>query len=196
MQAKSLPDDPLTLFRQWYAEAEDAEADPTPMALATADQNGRPAVRIVLLKGFDERGFQFFTNIESRKGRELRENPRAALCFFWPNLLRQVRIEGVAELVSDEEADQYFASRPRERQLAAWASQQSEPLASREELLHRYREFEAQFEGKTVPRPPFWSGYRVVPDLYEFWIGHEDRLNERFLYVKENGQWTRTLLNP
>ncbi len=196
MQVKSLPEDPLILFRQWYAEAEKVEADPTPMTLATADRNGRPAVRVVLLKGFDERGFQFFTNTESRKGRELRENPRAALCFFWPGLLRQVRLEGPAERVSDEEADQYFASRPRERQLAAWASKQSEPLASREELLQRYRDYEQQFAGRPVPRPPFWSGYRVVPDWFEFWIGHENRLNERILYVKQNGQWTRTLLHP
>ncbi len=196
MQVKSLPEDPLILFRKWYAEAEKVEADPTPMTLATADRNGRPAVRVVLLKGFDERGFQFFTNTESRKGRELRENPRAALCFFWPGLLRQVRLEGPAERVSDEEADQYFASRPRERQLAAWASKQSEPLASREELLQRYRDYEQQFAGRPVPRPPFWSGYRVVPDWFEFWIGHENRLNERILYVKQNGQWTRTLLHP
>ncbi len=196
MQVKSLPEDPLILFRQWYAEAEKVEADPTPMTLATADRNGRPAVRVVLLKGFDERGFQFFTNTESRKGRELRENPRAALCFFWPGLLRQVRLEGPAERVSDEEADQYFASRPRERQLAAWASKQSEPLASREELLQRYRDYEQQFAGRPIPRPPFWSGYRVVPDWFEFWIGHENRLNERILYVKQNGQWTRTLLHP
>ncbi len=196
MQVKSLPEDPLILFRKWYAEAEKVEVDPTPMTLATADRNGRPAVRVVLLKGFDERGFQFFTNTESRKGRELRENPRAALCFFWPGLLRQVRLEGPAERVSDEEADQYFASRPRERQLAAWASKQSEPLASREELLQRYRDYEQQFAGRPVPRPPFWSGYRVVPDWFEFWIGHENRLNERILYVKQNGQWTRTLLHP
>ncbi len=196
MQEKTPFDDPLQLFTQWFDEAKKAEPDATPMSLATATSEGQPSVRTVLLKSFDARGFVFYTNVRSRKGQELAQNPRAALCIFWPHLLKQVRIEGRVVQVSDEEADRYFASRPRHRQLAAWASEQSAPLASRQALLERYREMECKFADQPVPRPPFWSGYRVVPETIEFWIGHDDRLNERILFRKRGNGWERLLLNP
>ena len=196
MQEKLQTEDPFELFDQWFEEAKNQEADPTPMTLATVDGTGRPKARVVLLKGYDERGFVFYTNTESRKASELQANPHAALCFFWPRILKQVRVEGKVERVSDGEADAYFASRPRERQLAAWASKQSQPLRSREELLARYKEFEQKFAGQPIPRPPFWSGYRVVPESFEFWIGHENRLNERILYRKTNAGWEKLLLYP
>ena len=196
MQEKIMENDPLALFSQWFEEAQKTEQDPTPMTLATTGADGQPSARVVLLKDFDERGFIFYTNLNSRKGADLKQNPRAALCFFWPSLLKQVRIEGTATLVSDDEADQYFASRSRDRQLAAWASQQSAPLASRDLLYAKYREYEEQFSGKTIPRPPFWSGYRLKPSSFEFWIGHESRLNERILFTLDGDTWKRQLLYP
>ncbi|RMD93340.1 MAG: pyridoxamine 5'-phosphate oxidase [Calditrichaeota bacterium] len=196
MQEKITENDPLLLFSKWFEAAQKTEIDPTPMTLATTGADGRPSARVVLLKGFDKSGFVFYTNLNSRKSADLRHNPRAALCFFWPTLLKQVRIEGEASLVSDQEADAYFATRPRERQLAAWASQQSAILESRERLYAKYREYEEKFAGKTIPRPPFWSGYRVTPCLFEFWIGHENRLNERILFTREDKGWKRQLLYP
>jgi pyridoxamine 5'-phosphate oxidase len=153
--------------------------EPTAMALGTADARGRPSVRMVLLKGFDERGFSFYTNLESRKAAELAENPVAALCFHWQPMEVQVRIEGRVEPVSDAEADEYFASRPRGSQVGAWASKQSQPLANREELETRIRETEDRFAGADIPRPPFWSGFRVIPDRIEFWYGKASRLHEK-----------------
>ena len=196
MQEKLEIDNPFVLFRNWFEEARASGLDPTPMTLATVDEARHPKARVVLLKGYDARGFVFYTNMQSRKAIELEKHPYAALCFFWPGILKQVRIEGKVESVKDEEADRYFASRPRQRQLAAWASKQSEPLASREELLARYREFEEKYAGKPIPRPPFWSGYRVIPELFEFWIGHEDRLNERILFRKNGSGWEKMLLYP
>lgn len=170
--------------------------DPTAMVLATVDAEGRPSSRFVLLKAVDERGFVFYTNLESRKARELRERPCASLCIYWAPLGRQVRIEGAVEQVSDLEADEYFATRPREYQISAWASRQSAKLSTRAELEQRVREFEAQFEGRRVPRPPFWSGFRVVPARIEFWTHQPNRLHERVLYQRDGDRWVATLLYP
>ena len=163
--------------------------DTVPAALATADPSGQPSVRIVLLRGADEHGFVFFTNYESRKGRELTANPNAALCQHWPTLEEQIRIEGTVERVGAEESDMYFAGRPRESQIGAWASQQSQPLESRDLLEARIREIETRFDGKPVPRPPFWGGFRLVPRTIEFWYGRSGRLHERVLYTRANGAW-------
>src|SRR5262249_4221518 len=177
-------DDPIERFRELFARAQAAEeGETTAVALATVDAAGRPSARMVLLKGVDERGFVFYTNLESRKGRDLAANPQAALCFHWQRLRVQVRVEGQVERVAAEEADAYFASRRRGHQLGAWASSQSAPLASREELLARFQEAEARFEGKEVPRPPFWGGFRLCPDRLEFWYAQDDRLHDRQLYT-------------
>lgn len=192
-----VPEDPLDLFKAWFDEARRVVTDdPTAMVLATADETGRPSSRFVLLKAFDKRGFVFYTNLESRKARELAVRPEAALCIYWAPLGRQVRIEGRAEPVSDAEADQYFASRPREYQIAAWASRQSAVLASRAELDERVKELERQFDGRPVPRPPFWSGFRLVADRIEFWIHRPNRLHERILYERSENGWRRSLLFP
>ncbi|API57925.1 pyridoxamine 5'-phosphate oxidase [Tardibacter chloracetimidivorans] len=192
-----MTDNPHALFEQWYAEAKASEPnDPSAMALATADAEGRPSVRMVLLKGHDDRGFVFYTNYQSRKGAELAANPQAALGFHWKSLRRQVRIEGRIECVSTEEADAYFASRARDSQLSAWASDQSRPLASRALFESRFEEQRQRFEGQLVPRPPHWSGYRVVPDVIEFWSDRAHRLHERRLFSRTAGGWTEGLLYP
>jgi pyridoxamine 5'-phosphate oxidase len=189
--------DPDALFEEWLAEARLSEPnDPTAMALATADREGRPSVRMILLKGHDARGFVFYTNLDSRKGWELDENPRAALLFHWKSLRRQVRVEGAAEPVAETEADSYFATRKRESQLGAWASDQSRPLDRRETFEARYREMEARFEGGEVPRPPRWAGWRVVPERIEFWSDRAFRLHERRLFTRGSGGWTEGLLYP
>ena len=192
-----MTDNPHALFEQWYAEAKASEPnDPSAMTLATADAEGRPSVRMVLLKGHDDRGFVFYTNYQSRKGAELAANPQAALGFHWKSLRRQVRIEGRIECVSTEEADAYFASRARDSQLSAWASDQSRPLASRALFESRFEEQRQRFEGELVPRPPHWSGYRVVPDVIEFWNDRAHRLHERRLFTRTAGGWTEGLLYP
>jgi pyridoxamine 5'-phosphate oxidase len=191
-----LDDDPLAQFRRWYKEAEAASAVPEAAALATATPDGRPSLRMVLVKRADERGFAFHTNLESRKGGELAANPRAALLFHWRELGRQVRIEGAVERVSDTEAHEYFSSRPRESRLAAWASPQSRPLADRAELDELYRRAEARFAGGDVPLPPHWGGFRVVPEAYEFWQHGENRLHDRVRYGRDAGGWRRERLAP
>lgn len=190
----------LDPFERFGKLLEDAKrvipVDPNAMVLATVGEDGRPAARVVLLKGFDRRGFVFFTNLESRKGHDLAAHPFAALCFHWRPLEQQVRIEGAIERVTDAEADAYFASRARGSQVGAWASKQSQPLASREELEARVAEVEARFAGEDVPRPPFWSGYRVKPDRIEFWTGKPSRLHERERYLHQGDTWTVTRLYP
>jgi pyridoxamine 5'-phosphate oxidase len=189
--------DPVDLFREWYAQAEEKEPDlPNAVSLATATKGGVPSVRMVLLKGVDERGFVFYTNLESRKGRELAANPFAALCFHWKSLGKQVRVEGPIERVSDAEADAYFASRDRASQIGAWASKQSRPLASRFELEREVARFTAQFHVGKVSRPPFWSGLRLVHRRIEFWSQGMFRLHDRLVYAWEQERWTTEKLFP
>lgn len=188
---------PYSLFKEWYEEAAGLGLkEPTAMTLATAGANGQPSVRIILLKAWDERGFVFYTNSLSHKGNDLRENPQAALLFYWMEQERQIRIEGNVEQVTAEEADAYFKSRRRESQLGAWASQQSQSLESREALLKRLEEFRTKFEGQDVPRPPHWLGYRVLPKTMEFWQEGEFRLHQRRLFTNTQNGWQETLLNP
>jgi pyridoxamine 5'-phosphate oxidase len=187
----------LERFRAGFEEARSAGVpEPTAMSLGTADDEGRPSVRIVLMKDVDADGFVFYTNTESRKGEQLAANDAAALTFWWPATEQQVLIEGHASPVSDEEADAYFASRPRGSRIGAWASQQSRELSSREALAERVRELEAEFEGREIPRPEYWSGYRVEPHRIEFWYGREYRLHERMLFTAGDGGWDRQLLYP
>lgn len=192
--------DPIARFRELLAEAEalgrDVLPEPTAMMLSTVGADGQPSSRVVLLKGFDERGFVFYTNLESRKGREMAARPRVALCFHWQLLERQVRIEGDAELVTAAEADAYFATRARLSQIGAWASLQSRPLSSDAELEARMHEMEERFAGQKVPRPPHWSGFRVVPRRIEFWRNRAFRLHERLLYERGDGQWRVSRLYP
>ncbi|GAB2503565.1 pyridoxamine 5'-phosphate oxidase [Pseudoxanthomonas sangjuensis] len=187
-----------TLFDEARASAAELEANAMTVATATAD--GRPSARIVLLKSFDERGFVFYTHLDSRKGGELAANPHAALLFLWRSLREagvQVRIEGAVEVVADAEADAYFASRPRLSQIGAWASAQSRTLATREDFEDRIAQVEAEFEGREVPRPDGWSGYRVVPEAFEFWYGAQFRLHERWRYERgADGGWTKRMLYP
>ena len=188
--------DPITEFLNAVQRAITHQVDTAPAALATADAGGRPACRIVLVRGVDTRGVVFYTNYTSRKGRELQENPAAALCFHWPTLDEQIRIEGAVERVTAAESDAYFASRPRGSQLGAWASQQSGVLGSRERLEESYRETERRFEGKEVPRPQFWGGFRIVPTRIEFWYGRPDRLHDRVQYTRGEDGWKIERLYP
>jgi pyridoxamine 5'-phosphate oxidase len=192
-----MADDPHALFESWYAEARASEPnDPNAVALATADARGRPSVRMVLLKGHDQRGFVIYTNLDSRKGEELAANPYAALLFHWKSLRRQVRIEGAVAAVGAEEADAYFASRGRDSQLGAWASDQSRPLDARATFEERFARMNERFEGAPVPRPPRWSGFRVLPERIEFWSDREHRLHERRLFTREGESWAEGLLYP
>lgn len=185
-------------FRVLYEQARRTDIqEPTAMTLATAGKNGRPSSRTVLLKGFDSRGFVFYTNLDSRKAHQLQENPWASLTFYWAILERQVQIEGAVEQVDDKEADAYWATRPRESQIGAWASHQSQPLANRDELLLEAKRIAQIYEGREIPRPPRWSGFRVIPNRIEFWKGMPARLHERISYLRDNsGAWTKSLLNP
>ena len=189
--------DPLALFDEWFALAREKEPnDPEAMALATATPEGRPSVRMVLLKGYGPEGFVFYTNMDSRKGAELAANPRAALLFHWKSLRRQVRVEGPVEPVGDAEADAYFVTRSRDSQLGAWASYQSRPLDARATFEKRYEDFRRRFEGGDVPRPPRWGGYRLRPELIEFWDDRPHRLHERRVFGSKAGGWTEGLLDP
>ncbi len=189
---------PFPLFDEWYSEAKAHEGveDHTAMALATATSDGRPSLRMVLLKAHDERGFCFFTNMTSRKGKELTENPKASLCFYWPALGKQIRIEGDVEKVSQKEGDDYFASRQRGSQIGAWASKQSCTMEEEHDLVDRIKEITKQFEGQTIPRPPFWSGYRIKPNHIEFWKDQPSRLHTRIVYELQQGVWEIERLYP
>ena len=197
MAARPVTDDPIERFQEWFREAEQAGVEvPEAMTLATAGADGAPSARMLLLKGADDEGFVFYSGYVSRKAGELDQNPRAALVFYWRPLGKQVRVEGPVERVSEGESAAYFATRPRGSQLAAWASQQSQPLDGREELERRYAELERKYEGREVPRPPHWGGYRLRPETIEFWEHRENRLHERFCYTRAREGWRAELLSP
>lgn len=189
---------PIKQFQKWFDEAKAAKISlAEAMILATVSHDGKPSARMVLLKNIDERGFEFYSNYNSRKGKELDGNPGAALLFHWTSLERQVRVEGTVKKITAEESEKYFQTRPRESQIGAWASSQSEIVANREELEKRFQEISKQYEGKTVPRPPHWGGFRVQPHTIEFWKGRIGRLHDRILYeLQNNGTWTIKRLAP
>ncbi|MGH8597058.1 MAG: pyridoxamine 5'-phosphate oxidase [Gammaproteobacteria bacterium] len=190
-------DDPIEWFTLWLGEAEASEpVNPGAMSVATVGRDGKPAVRMLLLRGLDARGFVFYTNLESRKGADLAANPHAALCFYWKTPGRQVRVEGPVELVADAEADDYFASRAKDSQIGAWASQQSRELESRFALEKRVAKYAARYALRSVPRPAFWSGYRVVPTVIEFWEERLFRLHDRTIFTREDDTWVVTKLYP
>jgi pyridoxamine 5'-phosphate oxidase len=194
---EALSQDPLEQFERWFAEAKRAGVEvPEAMTLATADAEGAPSARMVLLKGAGEDGFVFYTGYGSRKSEELEQNPSAALVFYWRPLGRQVRVEGSVERVSEAESAEYFATRPRGSQLAAWASRQSRPLGSREELERRYAELEREYEDRDVPLPPHWGGYRLRPEAIEFWEHRENRLHDRIRYTRAREGWKVERLSP
>lgn len=189
--------DPVVQFHAWFQNAIDAGLhEPNAMILATAATDGKPSARTVLLKGYDERGFVFYTNYEGRKAGELETNPECALLFYWGELGRQVRIEGTVSRISEQESDSYFASRPRGSRLGAWASQQSRPVKDRSVLEERVLRLETEYEGREIPRPSFWGGYRVEPETIEFWQGREDRLHDRLVYRREDAAWRIERLQP
>ena len=198
LSEESAGPDPIALFERWFEEAQDAGFYlPESVVLATATQDGRPSARMMLLKGFDRRGFRFFTNYESRKASELDANPRASMVFHWNTLHRQVRVEGTVEKLPLEESEDYFRTRPRGSQLGAWASRQSSAVPDREQLEKRFAEYEARFEGAEVPLPPFWGGFRLVPDRIEFWQGRANRLHDRLRYGRTaDGGWHLERLYP
>jgi len=189
--------EPYILFRKWLAEAEKSEPnDPNAMALATVDESGLPDVRMVLLKGYDEHGFVFYTNFESNKGRELLSSMKAALCFHWKSLRRQVRVRGPVEKVTEAEADAYFRSRPRGSRIGAWASKQSRPLESRFALEKAVAEYTAKYAVGDIPRPSYWSGFRIVPQTIEFWQDKPFRLHDRLVFTRADDKWTTERLYP
>ena len=189
---------PIVLFKKWFAVAEKSEInDPNALSLATSSSDGMPSVRMVLLKGLSEKGFVFYTNFNSQKGKELKENSKASMCFHWKSLRRQVRILGSVEEVSAAEADEYYNSRPYKNRIGAWASSQSEKLDSRQTFLKKIEQFEKKFYAKDkVPRPPHWSGWRVIPHEIEFWLDGEGRIHERLVYIKADNKWKKKMLYP
>ena len=191
-------DNPIDLFKKWFSKAKVSEInDPNTLALATSDKTNQPNVRMVLLKGLSDKGFVFYTNFESRKGNELKNNQKASMCFHWKSLRRQIRVIGKVEQVTDKEADEYFNSRPYKNRIGAWASSQSKVLDKRENFLKKIKEFEKKYsDEKKVPRPPHWSGWRVLPTEIEFWLDVEGRVHERLNYRNDNGKWTKELLYP
>lgn len=198
LNEKDLDPNPIKQFQRWYDEALGAQVlEPETMALATAAKDGVPSVRMILLKHFDADGFVFYTNYNSQKGKELVENPYAALVFYWEELHRQVRIEGTVSKVSPEESDAYFQTRPREAQISAYASQQSDVIGSRTELDRRFEELQKEYEGRPIPRPPHWGGYRLKPTRIEFWQARYARLNDRVVYeLQKDGSWSMKRLAP
>jgi len=192
-------EDPFQLFKEWMEKAKKSEPnDPNAVALATSSKNNIPSVRMVLLKDFSENGFVFYTNLNSQKGNDLKENPNAAMCFHWKSLLRQIRIVGKISLVSSEVADEYYSSRAYESRIGAWASQQSQELKTRDELIKSIQDYKKKFNDKVnVPRPSHWSGWNLFPESIEFWLDGENRIHERLKYTKNNsGNWTKSLLSP
>ena len=192
-------DDPIQLFKLWMDEAKKAEPnDPNALSLATSDKNNFPSVRMVLLKDFNQNGFVFYTNLNSQKGNELKENPKVAMCFHWKSLLRQIRISGTVTQVNDEVADQYYNSRGYESRIGAWASKQSEELSGRDQLINSIKEYKNKYNDENkVPRPSHWSGWNLSPSSIEFWLDGESRIHERLKYTKDSsGQWRKSLLSP
>jgi pyridoxamine 5'-phosphate oxidase len=196
VQVCDLDADPTRQLQRWIDDAKPTVKEPASMCLATADRAGRPSARIVLLRGLDHRGLRFYTSYFSRKGGELADNPNAAALFHWPALERQVRVEGVAEVLSEDESDEYFATRPRGHQLAAWASEQSEPIETRDVLEQRFAHFDQRFAEGLVPRPHSWGGYLLKPSRFEFWLGRPDRMHDRFQYTRSGAAWHASLLQP
>jgi pyridoxamine 5'-phosphate oxidase len=191
-------ENPIDLFKNWFKRAEETEInDPNAVALGTADQKNQPSVRMVLLKGLSDTGFVFYTNFNSKKGSDLKFNQQASMCFHWKSLRRQVRIVGKVEQVTEKEADDYFNSRPYKNRVSAWASSQSEKLKSRNVFLSKIKEFEMKYSDQNkVPRPPHWSGWRILPQAVEFWLDGEGRIHERLNYINSNGKWIKEILYP
>ena len=191
-------DNPIDLFKKWFAKAEETEInDPNAVAVATSDKENQPSVRMVLLKGLNDKGFVFYTNFNSKKGSDLKINKRASMCFHWKSIRRQVRIIGIVEKVTEKEADDYYNSRPYKNKIGAWASSQSQVLDKRETFLENIKKFEKQYpDEKNIPRPPHWSGWRLIPKEIEFWLDGEGRIHERLNYKRSNGKWSKELLYP
>ena len=191
-------DNPIELFKNWFSRAEENEInDPNAVAVATSDKSNQPNVSMVLLKGLNDQGFVFYTNFNSTKGRELKINQKASMCFHWKSLRRQVRVLGKVEEVTSKEADDYYNSRPYKNRISAWASSQSQPLDKRETFLDKIKEFEKKYpDANNVPRPPYWSGWRLIPNEIEFWVDGEGRIHERLIYKNTGGKWSKEILYP
>ena len=188
---------PIELFKKWFAKAEKTEInDPNAVAVATVDDHNQPSVRMVLLKGLSDKGFVFYTNFNSKKGSDLKINKKSSMCFHWKSIRRQVRIVGEVEKVTDKEADDYYNSRPYKNKIGAWASSQSEILDKRDDFIKKIKTYEKKYPSNNVPRPPYWSGWRLIPSKIEFWLDGEGRIHERLNYKKENGSWKKELLYP
>ena len=191
-------DNPIELFKKWFSRAEENEInDPNAVAVATSDKSNQPNVRMVLLKGLNDQGFVFYTNFNGTKGKELKINQKASMCFHWKSLRRQVRVLGKVEEVTSKEADDYYNSRPYKNRISAWASSQSQPLDKRETFLDKIKEFEKKYpDSNNVPRPPYWSGWRLIPNEIEFWVDGEGRIHERLIYKNTGGKWSKEILYP